>query len=131
MKFPINNFFSKCDQICRKLRIWSHLGKYSLMENFIFCAMGLSKVLQSFLKSCSIETTCQQNINKRIECIVGTGREAASQRYLYIKFTHLKMMIPHQRCSHHFTKNLRPEFCEISPTDHVPVDLVLVKLEKF
>ena len=25
MKFSIKDFFSKCDQIHRKLRIWSHL----------------------------------------------------------------------------------------------------------
>ena len=31
MKFSMKYFFSKCDQIRRKLRIWSH-------ENFIFCA---------------------------------------------------------------------------------------------
>ena len=37
MKFSIKDFFSKCDQIRRKLRIWSHLLKKSLMENFIFC----------------------------------------------------------------------------------------------
>ena len=30
------DFFSKRDQIRRKLRIWSHLLKKSLMENFIF-----------------------------------------------------------------------------------------------
>ena len=34
MKFSIKEFFSKCDQIRRKLRIWSHLLKKSLMENF-------------------------------------------------------------------------------------------------
>ena len=34
MKFSIKGFFSKCDQICRKLRIWSHLSKKSLIENF-------------------------------------------------------------------------------------------------
>ena len=39
MKFPIKDFFSKCDQICRKLWIWSHLLKKSLVENFIFCAV--------------------------------------------------------------------------------------------
>ena len=38
IKFSIKSFFSKCDQICRKLRIWSHLLKKSLMENFIFNA---------------------------------------------------------------------------------------------
>ena len=39
MKFSIKDFFSKCDQIRRKLRIWSHLLKKSIMENFIFCAV--------------------------------------------------------------------------------------------
>ena len=36
LKFFTKDFFSKCDQIRRKLRIWSHLLKKSLMENFIF-----------------------------------------------------------------------------------------------
>ena len=39
IKFSIKNFFSKCDQIRRKLRILSHLLKKSLIENFIFCAV--------------------------------------------------------------------------------------------
>ena len=39
MKFSIKDFFSKCDQIRRKLRIWSHLLNKSLIENFIFCAV--------------------------------------------------------------------------------------------
>ena len=52
MKFCIKDFFSKCAQIRRKLRIWSHLLKKFLMENFIFCAV-LIKMLQmdnSFFK---------------------------------------------------------------------------------
>ena len=40
MKFSIKDFFSKCSQICRKLRIWSHLLKKSFVENFIFCAVN-------------------------------------------------------------------------------------------
>ena len=39
MKFSIKDFFRKCDQIRRKLWIWSHLLKKSLIENFIFCAV--------------------------------------------------------------------------------------------
>ena len=39
VKFSIKDVFSKYDQIRRKLRIWSHLVKKSLMENFIFCAL--------------------------------------------------------------------------------------------
>ena len=39
LKFSVKDLFSKCDQIRRKLWIWSHLLKKSLMENFIFCAV--------------------------------------------------------------------------------------------
>ena len=39
MKFSIKDFFSKCEQIRRKLQIRSHLLKKSFMENFIFCAV--------------------------------------------------------------------------------------------
>ena len=42
MKFSIKDFFSKCD---RNLRIWSHLRKKSLMENFIFYAMRYGEVM--------------------------------------------------------------------------------------
>ena len=41
-KFSIKDFFSKCDHIRRKSRIWSHLLKKSLMENFVFCAVYLN-----------------------------------------------------------------------------------------
>ena len=40
MKSSIKDFFGKCDQIHRKLLIWSHLLKKSLMQNFIFCAVN-------------------------------------------------------------------------------------------
>ena len=39
IKFFIEDLLSQCDQIRRKLQIWSHLLKKSLMENFIFCAV--------------------------------------------------------------------------------------------
>ena len=38
--FSIKDFFSKCDQIRSFLRIWSHLLKKSLMENFMFLCSG-------------------------------------------------------------------------------------------
>ena len=56
MKFSIKDFFSKCDQICSKLRIWSHLLKKSLMENFIFCAV-FNELLQ---KDNSVTMTIHQ-----------------------------------------------------------------------
>ena len=45
MKFSITVFFSKCDQICSFLRIWSHLLEKSLMEKFIFCAVSHDRYL--------------------------------------------------------------------------------------
>ena len=51
MKFYIKGFFSKCDQIRRKLRIWSHLLTKSLMENFIFCAVRV------LLGACNVNLT--------------------------------------------------------------------------
>ena len=39
MKFFVQVFFSKCEQICRKPRIYSHLLKKSLTENLTFCAV--------------------------------------------------------------------------------------------
>ena len=36
LKFPVKDFFSKCEQIHSSLRICSHLSKTPLMKNFIF-----------------------------------------------------------------------------------------------
>ena len=44
MKFSIKDQLDKCDQILRKLWIWSHLLKKSLIENFIFCAVTLDPI---------------------------------------------------------------------------------------
>ena len=45
MKFSIKDFFSKYDQICSFLRIWSHLFENSLMENVHFLCSINSIVL--------------------------------------------------------------------------------------
>ena len=47
MKFPIKDFFSKCGQIRRNLRIWSRLLKKSLMENFFFVQWMLQSCIQN------------------------------------------------------------------------------------
>ena len=44
IKFSIKDLFFKFDQIHRKLRIWSHSLKKSLIENFIFRAVLLKMV---------------------------------------------------------------------------------------
>ena len=45
IKFSIKDFSSKWDQILSFLRVWSHLLKKSLMENFKFCAVKITKNL--------------------------------------------------------------------------------------
>ena len=47
-KFSIENFFIKCNQIGRFLRIWSYLLKKPLMEIFIFCAVS-KQPIRNFL----------------------------------------------------------------------------------
>ena len=55
MKLSIKDFFSKGDQIGRKLRIWSHLLKKSLMKNFIFlCRIKIVLKVPSFF--CLVNT---------------------------------------------------------------------------
>ena len=59
--FSIKDIFSKCDQIRRKLRIWSHFLRKSILENFIFCAVNLaSGMLHNshlrFMNSCFCTT---------------------------------------------------------------------------
>ena len=71
MKFSIKHIFSKCDQVPRKLRIWSHLLKKSLMESFIFCAVKVALLdLSVSLKNGMIFTDfytesidCHQNLH--------------------------------------------------------------------
>ena len=41
MNFSVKNFFSKCEHIRIKLRIYSHLLNKSLTENFIFCVVNI------------------------------------------------------------------------------------------
>ena len=48
MKFSIKDFFSKYDQIHRKLQIWSHLLKKFLMEKLHFLS-SVKAVLPKFL----------------------------------------------------------------------------------
>ena len=60
MNFSIMDFFSKCDQIRRKLWIWPHLLKKFLMENLTFCAVKGS--VNQFLKLFKILATVPYNV---------------------------------------------------------------------
>ena len=41
MKSSIQDIFSECDQIRKKLWVWSDLLKESLIENFVICAVSV------------------------------------------------------------------------------------------
>ena len=58
MKFSIKNFFSKCDQIRSFLRIWSHLPKKFIMDNFIFWALIKVTLDNVTLSGLSNKPTC-------------------------------------------------------------------------
>ena len=69
MKFSIKDFFSKCNHICRKLRIWSHLLKKSLMEKFIFLSM-VSYLIENSQGKCrksSLEIMSENTATKIIQ----------------------------------------------------------------
>ena len=70
MMFSLKDFFSKCDQIRNFLRIWSHLIKKSLKENFTFCAVddGLFlwnsyHVIAKDSSHCKPPTLCDQDLS--------------------------------------------------------------------
>ena len=67
MKFSVKDFFSKCDQICRKLRILSHLLKKSLMENFIFCVLHGHMLLMILMEKKLLEQFTKTNCKKQIK----------------------------------------------------------------
>ena len=68
MKFSIEGFFSKCGQIRSFLRIWSHLLKKSLMENYIFCAVYDSSE-DAFMKTFNIYATMRKKFVKANEVL--------------------------------------------------------------
>ena len=65
IKFFIQNFFSKCNQIRRKQWIWSHSLKKPLMEKFIFCSVCVTGYFCTlvFISKPKIQLT--SNITKR------------------------------------------------------------------
>ena len=60
MKFSIKDFFGRCDQIRSFLRIWSHLLKKSLMENFIFVQQDLKPELDLLKGWITTSLWCRQ-----------------------------------------------------------------------
>ena len=70
MTLSIKEYFSKFDQNRRKLRIWSHVLKKSLMKNFIFCAVSILDT--HFVSSASTFLTIPYSL---------CGRKTLKQRF--------------------------------------------------
>ena len=89
MKFSIKAFFSKCDQIRRKLRIWSHLLKKFVMENFIFCAMRVLQwdSLSPLLFNLIVNTLINNVKSEKVECIGYVYQGCLSPKH-WFQFTH-------------------------------------------
>ena len=82
LSFPLRIFFSKCDQIRRKLWIWSHMLKKSLMENFIFLcsvcqtvAFIKSEIIFSFQLNEPLIADVAEIIKLAIACIYACKRD--------------------------------------------------------
>ena len=75
MKFSIKTFFGKSDQIRRKLLIWSHLLKKSLMENFILVQYEIS-LFQHITKN-EPGISCEKNNETMLSAAV-QGNEPVS-----------------------------------------------------
>ena len=79
MKFCIKDFFSKCDQIRSFLRIWSHLLKKSLMENFIYCAVIVHAYFHPIMLWRITELRKRQK-NLTINCLLRLHKKLCFQR---------------------------------------------------
>ena len=66
MKFSIKNFFGKCVQNRRKLRIWPPLLKKSLIKNFIFCAVYLNFESSTQIRKSDSRSICNKNSSWKI-----------------------------------------------------------------
>ena len=56
MKFSLKDFFSKCDQIRKKLLIWPHLQKKYSVENLIFLQWKITIVINDVIENRKIDS---------------------------------------------------------------------------
>ena len=86
MKFSMQDFFSKCNQIRRKLRIWSHLLKKPLTGTTIFCVVyskGADKQLE--------DKNAYKDINFK-ETILSDLVDKNIRIFTHEIFTHLNLL---------------------------------------
>ena len=86
MEFFVTDFSSKCHQILRKLRIWSHLLKKFVIETFIFCAVILFLISNNFV---NFRFVFIKNIDKKE---VMTGFEIWNTRIFLLWYKRLPLL---------------------------------------
>ena len=90
MRFSIKDFFSKCDHIRSFLRIWSHLLKKALMENFIFCAVkSTAQICTTIFLSLSLPLSQIINFISLLQTIVGNNANQFVLSWIF----HIKLPI--------------------------------------
>ena len=80
MKFSIKNFFSKCDQICNFLWIWSPLLKKFLMENLIFCAVLIDEIFICWFVTYITVVRLQCKCTRRYFLVLISNKQILKQR---------------------------------------------------
>ena len=96
MKFSIMDLSSKCGQICRKRRIWSHLLEKSLTGNFFFCAVFIMMSnISTEKKFCTCFNTTIYVTLKSIGYV--DKNKSASLLKLDLSFTHSICYLPNFR----------------------------------
>ena len=101
MKCSIKDFCSKCDQIRRKLQIWSHLQKKSLMEIFIFCAVKIMSFFLNYRK-----TLCQkleQNKPRYSWEIIGSYKSLPKNLPLVRVTPRMRRLVKQKTFDHHLS----------------------------
>ena len=111
MKFFINGVFSKCDQIRSFLWICSHLLKKSLMENFIFCAVFLTDIINK-----SFQNGEFQSILKYAEVFPVLRMSKVFERLIY-KQTEEFMISKLSPLLRGFRNNHSTQHCVLNMTD--------------
>ena len=82
MSFSTKDFFN----LRRKLRVWSHLLKKSLTENFTFCAVITASLLKEVCHDVRMEAILRKLTGKRFEqrtanTLDETGLDVAAREF--------------------------------------------------
>ena len=95
MRFSIKDFFSKCDQSRRKLRIWSDLLKKSLMEHFIFWTVLTLSINseQNVNWNCKNHKYCNMKLHEAYNKLLKFNREQTYMKILFIIYEEVEPLL--------------------------------------